>query len=196
MRFGKAQKALTFGLAVVSAAPLSLSGEIGFVFVPVFAMLCVAGWMIELPLTQNRRYRRMVTGAIIAFLLLQLARSVGGEPLAKMGIEFAVVLLGVKLCTRGSSADYQQIAMLSFLQVIASTIALNDLFYAACFLIFVALCPPVLALTHLRSEMEKRFGSDPTPESTMRQARALPRDRPCCGSPLPTGSHSSFPSRA
>jgi transglutaminase-like putative cysteine protease len=177
VRFARAQKVLTFLLALVAAIPVVLSGEVSLVFGIGFVALAGAGWFFEPPLTRDRRYRRAMTAAILAILALQLGRALLGEPLARMGIEFALALLGIKLMSRGSSGDYQQIVILAFLHAIGATIATFDLSYAISFALFVVLSPPVLALAHLRNEMERRFRHDDRPESRRALGRLLASKR-------------------
>jgi transglutaminase-like putative cysteine protease len=177
MRFARTQKVLTFLLVLVAAIPVVLSGEVSSAFVLGFSALVVAGWFLEPPLTRDPRFRRIVTAAIVVILALQLGRAVAGAPLARMGIEFALALLGLKLMSRGSSGDYQQIVILAFLHTIGATIATFDLSYALSFVLFVVLSPPVLALAHLRNEMERRFRHDDRPESRRALGRLLASKR-------------------
>ncbi len=158
MRFALTQKALTFALAAVSAIPILNSGELDLQWIIMFPVLGLVGWMLEPPLTRRPLFRKMVTTVTIVLLAVQIGRLVAGGAIAILGIEYALALLGIKLCSRGLATDYQQIVILSFLHIIASTIAMDDLSYAVSFLLFVALCPPVLALSYLRKEMENRFG--------------------------------------
>jgi transglutaminase-like putative cysteine protease len=177
VKFARAQKVLTFLLAIVAAVPVALSGEVSPMFAAGFGALVVAGWFLEPPLTRDVRFRRAITVAIIAVLAVQLGRALAGAPLAKMGIEFALALLGIKLTSRGNSGDYQQIVILAFLHAIGGTIATFDLSYAISFALFVVLSPPVLALAHLRNEMERRFRHDDRPESRRALGRLLASKR-------------------
>ncbi len=161
MKFALTQKTITFALAAVAVTPLCISGEIGLFWVLALVVMGMCGWFIEPPTTRNRRFRGGVTVLVFVVLAVQIARVFSGEPMARVGMEFAVSLLGIKLCSRGYAADYQQIVILAFLHIIAATIVMNDLSYAGSFLLFVALCPPVLALSYLRREMENRFGEGP-----------------------------------
>jgi len=177
VRFARAQKVLTFLLAIVAAVPVALSGEVSLLFAGGFLALAAVGWFLEPPLTRDPRFRRAITVAIIAVLAVQVGRAVAGAPLAKMGIEFALALLGIKLMSRGNSGDYQQIVILAFLHAIGGTIATFDLSYALSFTLFVVLSPPVLALAHLRNEMERRFRHDDRPESRRALGRLLASKR-------------------
>ncbi|HUT79284.1 MAG TPA: DUF3488 and transglutaminase-like domain-containing protein, partial [Polyangia bacterium] len=173
MRFALTQKVLTFLLAPVAALPLLLSGEVGAPFAIAFALLAVVGWFLEPPRTREPRFRRVITGAIVTLFAVQLARAFAGAPVPRMGMEYAVVLLGLKLASRGGAGDYQQIVILAFLHLIAATVATFDLSYALAFVAFVTLSAPALALAHLRQEMERRFRRDDTAESRRAMERLL-----------------------
>ncbi|MCP4604074.1 MAG: DUF3488 domain-containing protein [Proteobacteria bacterium] len=161
MRFALTQKVATFALAAVAVTPILSSGEIGVGWALALPALAAIGWLLEPPLTRVGRFRRAVTALVLTVLIVQIGRFVSGEPMARLGMEFTVFLLGIKLCSRGSAADYQQIVILSFLHIIGATIVMDDLSYAVSFLLFVTLSPPVLALSYLRKEMENRFGESP-----------------------------------
>ncbi|MCP4675860.1 MAG: DUF3488 domain-containing transglutaminase family protein [Deltaproteobacteria bacterium] len=158
MKFALTQKAMTFALAAVAAFPVIGSGELGLEWAILFPILGFIGWMLEPPFTRRPLFRKIVTAVVIVLLAIQIGRLVRGDAVAILGMEYALALLGIKLCSRGFASDYQQIVILSFLHIIAATIAMDDLSYAVSFLLFVALCPPVLALSYLRKEMENRFG--------------------------------------
>ncbi len=173
MKFEVIQKIATFAIVAIAAAPLIASGEIGLVFQFAFAVFYVVGWMLQPRVMRDKRYRRVVSILVLLLLFLQLARLSVGEPMAKLGMEFATVLLIAKLCSRGFSTDYYQIIVLSFLHIIAATVAIDSLIYGVCFVLFVALSAPVLALSYLRKEMERRFGRDEKNEGSEMLKRLL-----------------------
>ena len=181
MRFARTQKILTFLLAGVSAAPVILSGEVGAPTGLVFAGLMVAGLFLEPPVTTNRQYRTAAFAAMALVLLSKVAFVIGGDPVARAALEFAVTLLGIKLCSRGRFSDYQQIAVLGLLLLIGATVTTFDLSYGAFFVAFVALAPSVLATAHLRNEMERRFRHDDGPEGREALARLLASKRVISG---------------
>ena len=165
MRFSLAQKATTYLLAAASALPTALSQEVSPLAVAALAALGAIGFWLEPPRIDAPRYRRailLIAGLLLAF---QIARAALGAPIVRVALEFALVLLGLKLCSRSRFADYQQIAALAFLNIIGATVTTFDLAYAGAFIAFVALIPIVLALSHLRGEMERRFRHDDTAES-------------------------------
>jgi hypothetical protein len=181
MRFAATQKLLTFLMAAAAATPIILSGEVGLPVAVGFGVLLAAGWFLEPPLIATVRYRRVLAALMIATLLVQIIRVVGGAPVARMVLEYALILLGLKLCGRNRFSDYQQIAVLSFLQVIGATIATFDVSYAVGFFVFVVLCPSVLALSHLRNEMEHRFRHEDTVEGRFALRRLLASRRVVSG---------------
>ena len=139
MKFALTQKVATFALVAAAAIPLHLSQEIDFVWTVIFIGLYVIGWFVEAPLTRELRLRRTITVIVFVILALQIGLFLLGAPMARLGMEFAVAILGLKMCSRGYSADYYQIVILAFLHVIAATVATDDLSYAVSFIIFVSL---------------------------------------------------------
>ena len=81
-------------MALTSAVPLLTSGEIGTGFVVLFGFLYIAAWFINPPLTENRLYRRMVTGATAGVLAIQVVRLATGAHMAMLAMEFITLLLG------------------------------------------------------------------------------------------------------
>lgn len=73
-------------------------------------------------------------------------------------MELIAALLAAKLVDRASASDDYQIIVLAFLHLIAATVAMDGLLFGGCFLGFTACTVPALAMTHLRQEMESRFG--------------------------------------
>lgn len=161
MRFALTQKLLTYALAIVATIPLALSGEVDAPWTALLLLTATAGWFLKPAIVNRAGLRRGVTAAVAVVLGVQIWRYITGAPLPQLAMELTFALLGAKLCTRGTAGDHYQIAALSFVQVIAATIAIDDLSYAGSFVLFVAIAPPMLAVAYLRREMEKRFGSDP-----------------------------------
>lgn len=181
MRFALTQKVLTFLMAASAAVPLVTSGEVSIAVSAIFGALVVAGWFLEPPLTGDPRFRKVVTGLMIGLLLLQGIRAVLGAPIAMVAMEYALFLLGLKLCSRFRYFDYQQIAILSFLHVIGATVTTYDVSYAVSFVAFVVLVPSMLALAHLRNEMERRFRHDEDEEGQIALSRLLASKRVVSG---------------
>ncbi|MDH3728593.1 MAG: transglutaminaseTgpA domain-containing protein, partial [Myxococcales bacterium] len=103
-------------------------------------------------------YTRFWSVAAVVVLVLQIARTLGGEAVLTVGVQYAAFLQLSRLAHRKAAADYQQIAILGFLHLIAGTVMSTGLDYAVVFFGFVIVMPWMLALTHLRRELEIQFG--------------------------------------
>ena len=119
-------------------------------------------------------------GLVIAAVLLQIARFFFfGASLLTLAFEVAGGLQIAKLFNRNAARDHQQIQALAFLHLIGATVLTTGLDYAAIFLGFVVLPPWMLALTHMRSEIERHYGGAPSaddpPAEQRRRAEVITR---------------------
>ncbi|MGB5694621.1 MAG: DUF3488 and transglutaminase-like domain-containing protein [Polyangiales bacterium] len=160
MRFAFAHKLVSYLFAGLGLIALML----GATFSPIESLLIVAGftasWFAERPLLDRAGYSRFWNGAAVLFLLVQVVRVAGGEAILTAGVQYAAFLQISRLSHRKTSADYQQIAILGFLHLIAGTVLSTGLDYAVVFLGFVIVMPWMLALTHLRKELENQYGTN------------------------------------
>ena len=160
MRFGFAHKLVTYLFAALGLTALLL----GTTFSPVEAVLVVvtfaASWFAEPPLLTRPGYSRFWNVAAIVVLFVQIARALAGEPLLSVGVQYAAFLQISRLSHRKTAADYQQIAILGFLHLIAGTVFSKGLDFAVVFFGFVLVMPWMLALTHLRKELETEYGAE------------------------------------
>ena len=74
---------------------------------------------------------------MVGCLGMQVLRGVLTEPTLALAIEFAAFLQISRLFNRRTAVDYQQIAVLAFLHLIAATVLSTNLSYAALFVGFV-----------------------------------------------------------
>ncbi len=159
MRFGFAHKLVTYLFAALGLSALLL----GTTFSPVEAALVVVGfaasWFAEPPLIDRPGYSRFWNIAAVVVLFIQIARAAAGEPLLSVGVQYAAFLQISRLSHRKTAADYQQIAILGFLHLIAGTVFSTGLDFAVVFFGFVLVMPWMLALTHLRKELETQHGA-------------------------------------
>lgn len=158
MKFAAAHKLVTYLFAGLGLIALML----GTTFGPVESVLVVAAfvvsWFVESPLLDRPGYTRFWSVAAVAVLLLQVARTLAGEAFLTVGVEYAAFLQLSRLAHRKSSADFQQIAILGFLHLISGTVLSAGLDYGVVFFGFVIVMPWMLALTHLRRELEGQYG--------------------------------------
>jgi transglutaminase-like putative cysteine protease len=154
MRFEFAHKLVAYMFAGLGLIALML----GTTFTPVDSLIVmfafIASWFAEPPLTERPGYSRFWNVAAVVFLLVQIARAIGGEATLTVGVQYAAFLQISRLSHRKTAADYQQIAILAFLHLIAGTVLSSGLDYGVVFFGFVIVMPWMLTLTHLRKELE------------------------------------------
>ena len=160
MRFAFAHKLVAYIFAGLGLIALML----GTTFTAVESLLVIAGfiasWFAEPPILERPGYSRFWNIAVVAFLFVQIARMFAGEATLTVGVQYAAFLQLSRLAHRKTAADYQQIAILAFLHLIAGTVLSSGLDYAVIFFGFVVVMPWMLALTHLRKELEAQYGTD------------------------------------
>ena len=160
MRFAFAHKLVTYlfaGLGLIALMLGTTFSSVGSVFLIVaFA----ASWFAEPPLLERPGYSRFWNIAAIVFLFIQIGRVIAGEATLSAGVQYAAFLRISRLSHRKTAADYQQITILGFLHLIAGTALSAGLDYAVVFFGFVVVMPWMLALTHIRKELETQHGVD------------------------------------
>jgi len=160
MRLAFAHKLVTYLFAGLGLIALML----GTTFSPVGSLLLIVGfaasWFAEPPLLERPGYSRFWNVAAIVFLFVQVGRVIAGEAMLSAGVQYAAFLQISRLSHRKAAADYQQITILGFLHLIAGTALSAGLDYAVVFFGFVVVMPWMLALTHIRKELETQHGVD------------------------------------
>jgi len=150
-------------LALAVDAELSTPMLVGL-FVGYSGSLSAEGKLLDHPY-----YTRAWTLLLGAALSLQCLRALSSQPSLTLSIEFAALLQIAKLWNRRSALDYQHIAVLSFLHLIAATVLSTSLSYALIFVGFVIATPWMLALSHLRQQIEDNYPSS-APDDEQAQA--------------------------
>ena len=140
----------------------------------------------EEPLLSRPWWSKGFTVGIAVALVAQVARGVADRPAAGAGDRVRGLLSISRLFNRRTASDYQQIAVLAFLHLIAATVLSTDLSYAAVFVGFVIATPWMLALSHLRREIEGNYPaeSDVSGGNDLQRVLASKRvvgPRSCCG---------------
>jgi hypothetical protein len=158
MRFAFAHKLVAYIFAGLGLTALMLGTTFSTVESLVVVVAFVASWFAEPPLLDRPGYSRFWNVAAVVFLLIQIARALAGEPTLTVGVQYAAFLQISRLSHRKTASDYQQIAILGFLHLIAGTVLSAGLDYAVVFFGFVVVMPWMLALTHLRNELETQHG--------------------------------------
>ncbi|MFT3924984.1 MAG: transglutaminaseTgpA domain-containing protein [Myxococcales bacterium] len=158
MSFGALQKVVTYLLAALGLCALSFGGELSPASLAALGVGFVASWFAEGPWFARPAWSRLWSWLMPAALALQVARGLFfGDGWLALTMEFAGLLTISRLSNRRNAADYQQIAMLAFVQLIAATVLTTDLGYAVLFVAFVIVTPWVLTFAHLRREIERNY---------------------------------------
>jgi len=166
MSFSLLHKLVTYLISGLGLVALFLGSEITAFATALISLGYAASFFAEGPVLKLPRYAQAWTAAVVLFLLYQIARGVSDELTLAMAIEFAAFLQISRLFNRRTAADYQQIAVLAFLHLIAATVLTVNLVYAAFFVGFVIVTPWMLALCNLRREIESNYSSSAEPEGT------------------------------
>jgi protein-glutamine gamma-glutamyltransferase len=179
MKFSLLHKLVTYLIAGLGLFALSLGSELSSIMIAAIAVGFVVSYFAEGDLLLRPRYASSWTFGVVLFLLLQVIRAAISKPTLAMALEFAAFLQISRLFNRRSAAEYQQIAVLAFLHLIAATVLTTSLVYAAVFLGFVITTPWMLALTNLRQQIERNYsgarGPDEKALAAMRRVFASKR---------------------
>jgi len=159
LKFRFAHKLVAYIFAGLGLIALMLGTTFGPIEALLVVVAFVASWFAEPPLLDRPGYSSFWNIAAVVVLLIQIIRAMAGEPLLSIGVQYAAFLQLSRLSHRKSAADYQQITILGFLHLIAGTVLSAGLDYAIVFFGFVIVMPWMLALTHLRKELEVEHGA-------------------------------------
>ena len=170
MSFARLHKWVTYLLSGLGLLALSLGSELPESALLLIALGYLGSYFAEGPLLARPGYASSWTIAVVGFLVVQVARGLTDVLTLSLAMEFAAFLQISRLWNRRTAADYQQIAVLSFLHLIAATVLSTNLSYAALFIGFVIATPWMLALSHLRREIEGNYPSGKEPDSAARKA--------------------------
>lgn len=177
--FSALHKRVVYALAGLGLACLAVGDEVPPLTLLLLAVGFVVSWFVEPPRVPHAVFHGprwvAVTNVVLgAFLVLQVIRwqLFGAGPLL-LGLEMAGALTISRLLSRRSAAEHQQIVLLSFLELSASTALTDDLVWAVPFVGFLLVMPWALALSHLRAEIEAHFGGEPEALERVLSSRRL-----------------------
>lgn len=159
MSFAGLHKTVAYMIAGLGLIGLSLGGELSPVVLWAFSIAYFGSYFAEGTWIRSERYSNGWTAAVVLLLLLQVARGLNDGFSLPILLEFAGFLQISRLFNRRTAVDYQQIAVIAFLHLIAATALSTSLVYAAVFFGFVIATPWMLALSHLRREIEGNYPS-------------------------------------
>jgi len=182
MSFARLHKLVAYLLSGLGLIALSLGTELDPNVIVVMFLGFLGSLLAEGKLIEHPYYTRAWTALVVFMLCVQVLRAVTSEPTLAMAIEFAAFLQISRLWNRRTAADYQQIAVLSFLHLIAATVLSTSLSYAVIFIGFVIATPWMLALSQLRREIEGNYpASVPNDERAQAAVRRVLASRRVVG---------------
>ena len=154
MSFAKLHKWVSYLFAALGLFVLSLGPYLDLVSEVVILVAFVASWFVEGERIRDERWIRGWTIALFVFLGVQVLRGIAGASILPLGLEFTAALLISRLFNRRGAREHQQIGALTLLQLIAATVLSTEITYGLLFAGFVIVTPWMLALGHLRAEIE------------------------------------------
>lgn len=154
MSFASLHKRVTYVMAGLGLVTLFLGGELTVPIQALIAIAFVTSIFAEGPRIERSSWQFGWNGVLLFVFVLEMLRGIFGEPLLPLALEFTSALQVSRLFNRRSATEHRQIAMLAFLQLCAATVLSTELAYGIAFFGFVVVAPWMLALTHLRGEIE------------------------------------------
>lgn len=169
MSFARLHKQVAYLISALGLWALCSGADLPLPSVVLLSVAFVVSYFFDSKPARADMHSRAWTFSLLAFGAIQIARGIAGESPFTLGLEFAGALQISRLFNRHTAKEYQQIAVLAFLHLIAGTVLSTDISYAAIFVGFVIVTPWMLALSHLRREIE---GNYPASATTDRNAAA------------------------
>jgi len=154
--FALLHKSVAYVLAYLGLFGLALGGELDVFSLVLLAVGYAATWRAEGPLIATESWQRRWTIFLVVLLFVQIARGIYGEPYLASALVWSGVLQAARLANRRSAREYLQVALLAFLHLCAATVLSTEIGYGVAFLGFIVVVPWMLALTHLRAEIESQ----------------------------------------
>lgn len=182
MSFASLHKLIAYLISGLGLVALSLGGELSGLSLTLIALGWAASLFAEGERIAKPGWARAWTAGVLGFLGVQLVRGVFDGPILALAMEFTAFLQLSRLMNRRGARDYQQIAVLAFLHLIAATVLSTELTYGVVFLGFVIVTPWMLALSHLRREIEGNYpGASPTEGRAVADVRRVLASRRVVG---------------
>lgn len=157
MRFATLHKVVTYLIASLGLFALTFGAELGVGASVLLALGFAASWFVEEPVLSWPSYARYWTWAVVGLFFVQIGRGVLGEPMLPLGIEYAGFLQLSRLFHRKTARDHQHVAILALVHLIGASVLSTGIDFALTFIGFVIVTPWMLALTHLRGEIEGNY---------------------------------------
>lgn len=154
MSFASLHKRVTYVMAGLGLLTLFLGGELTAPIQALIATAFFVSFFADGHRIERSGWQLGWNVVLLSILAIEMLRGVFGDPLLPLALEFTSALQISRLFNRRTAAEHRQIAMLAFLQLCAATVLSTELAYGIAFFGFVVVTPWMLALTHLRGEIE------------------------------------------
>lgn len=177
MSFAGLHKLVAYLAAGLGLVALSLGSELSVGARAAIALGFVSSLFAEGPRIHAPGWARGWNVAMLALLGVQIVRGALGEPILPLALETTAGLQISRLMSRRTAREHQQIGALALLHLVAATVLSTEIEYGLVFLGFVVVLPWMLAVSHLRAEIEGQLGGRPEPERADRLAHLLASKR-------------------
>lgn len=157
MRFRTSHKVVSYLVAGLGMLALALGGILHPALIALASIATVASWWVEEPMVSKPLWSKGWTAGLVLILVVQIVRMIFGASLIECGIEFALLLQISRLFNRRGAREYQQIVVLSLVNLIAASVLDQDFSFALLYAGFVIALPWALCLSHLRREIEGNY---------------------------------------
>ncbi|MEZ4467088.1 MAG: transglutaminaseTgpA domain-containing protein [bacterium] len=157
MRFIVVHKVCTYLMVGTALAAVLLGGDVGPLGTALIVLGALASWWWEPPRVSLARYEKLWNIATLLMLARAGVAVVVDASVLQAASDFVLFLTLNRLFNRRTSRDYQQLYVLSFLQMTAATVLNAELSYGVLFLIYVVATTWTLILVHLKREMEENY---------------------------------------
>ena len=157
---------------------LLVTADYGIVMGALFALIIVAGWRID-----SGQWRIQIPPlwwnlATVAFLLLSVANAVFSRRMQAMTmVNILLFLQAVKILTPKRNRDYVTIYIISFVQLLASTIMTYSILFAVSCMLFAISMTWALITLYLKIDIETHLltgmPADAEPEERLRKEREV-----------------------
>ena len=174
MTFSRLHQIVTYLLAGLGLFSLSLGSELSPTVLALIAVAYVGSAFVPPRVLDRPGYTRTWNGLVVGFLAVQVFRGFAGAPPITLGLEFGAFLQISRLFHRRTARDHQHVQALAFLHLIAATILSTGLDYGVAFFGFVIVLPWMLALSHLRTEIEGHYAG-PEQDAAFAEGEEIPK---------------------
>ncbi|MCZ7686114.1 MAG: DUF3488 domain-containing protein [Sandaracinaceae bacterium] len=173
MSFARLHKVVAFLIAGLGLVALAIGPELDWTSEIAIAIAFVLAIFAEGARIRDPRWIRAWNVGLLALVAVQVLRGFAGAAILPLALEVTAALQISRLMNRRGAREHQQIAALALLHLIAATVLSTELAYAFAFLGFVIVLPWMLAISHLRAEIEGQLGARPEPDRERDLARVL-----------------------